>query len=77
MKHIQYIYRKENINIGGSCIMGNVFMLHGSFQISSFILSVPDWQKTTKAFEFVEDPSPKAEIASPIRCITFNIEKLN
>ena len=56
-----YIYRKVNINIGGSCIMGKCFHASRSFQISYFILSVPDWQKTTKAFEFVEDSFRKAE----------------
>ena len=56
---------------------GECFHASRSFQISYFILSVPDWQKTTKAFEFVEDPSRKAGIASPMRCITFNTEKLN
>ena len=47
-----------------------------SFQISYFILSVPDWQKTTKAFEFVEDFSQKAGISSPMCCIMFNTEKI-
>ena len=56
---------------------GECFHASKSFQISSFILSVPDWQKTTKAFEFVEVPSQKARIASPMRCITFDTEKLN
>ena len=51
---------------------GECFHASWSFQISSFILSVPDWQKITKAFEFVEDHSRKAGIASPMRCITFN-----
>ena len=46
-----------------------------SFQISYFILSVPDLQKTTKTFEYVEDHSQKARIASPMRCITFNTKK--
>ena len=64
MKHIQYIYRKENINIGGFMHHGDCFHASRLFQISYFILSVPDWQKTTKAFEFVEDPSRKAGIAS-------------
>ena len=56
---------------------GECFHASESFQISYFILSIPDWQKTTKAFEFVEVPSQKAGIASPMRCITFNTEKLN
>ena len=37
---------------------GECFHASWSFQISNFILIVPDWQKTTKAFEFVED-SPR------------------
>ena len=56
---------------------GECFHASESFQISYFILSVPDWQKTIKVFEFVEHPSRKAGIASPMRCITFNTEKLN
>ena len=39
---------------------GECFHASESFQISYFILSVPDWQKTIKAFEFVEVPSQKA-----------------
>ena len=56
---------------------GECFHASSSFQISYFILSVPDWQKTTKAFEFVEDPSRKAGIASLMRCVMFNKVKLN
>ena len=39
---------------------GECFQALQSFQISYFILSVPNLQKTTKAFEFVEVPSQKA-----------------
>ena len=48
---------------------GECFHASWSFQISSFILSVPDWQKTIKVFDFVEEPSRKAEISFPMRCI--------
>ena len=54
---------------------GECFHPSRSFQIS-FILSVPDRHKNNKNFEFVEDLSRKARIASPIRCITFNKEKI-
>ena len=56
---------------------GECFHASRSFQISYFILNVPDWRKTIKAFEFVEDPSQKAGIASLMCCITFNTEKFN
>ena len=56
---------------------GECFHVSRSFQISYFILSVPDWHETTTTFEFVEDPSRKAGIASLMCCITFNTEKLN
>ena len=49
---------------------GECFHALEPFQISYFILSVPDWQKTTKAFEFVEVTSQKAGITSPMRCST-------
>ena len=69
------MYHKENINIAGSMHHEECFHTSWTFQISYFILSVLDWQKTTKAFEFVEDPSLKAGIASPMHCIMFNTKK--
>ena len=56
---------------------GECFHASRLIQISYFILSVSDWQQTIKAFEFVENPSQKVGIASPMRCIMFNKEKLN